>query len=94
MTALEKLAKLVNDSFEEAKTPEEIKKQTELKNAVEEAKDENKKLLDNQADLIKSYKELVKTSGTKEEPKDNPTTPSAPDFEESLNKFLENKEKK
>lgn len=87
---LEQLSKFIAESFTEAgKEPEEIKKLVELTKLVEEAKIEDQKLLDTNAELSKGYKELVEhTAGTMKASNDPiQKEKELPDFDEALNNW-------
>jgi hypothetical protein len=87
-SSLQKLRVMVEDMFKDAKEKEVIEKSVELNNAINEAELENKQLLDRNAELLKSYKDLVQHTSFDEKPamQDIPTA-SAPSFEDMLAKF-------
>lgn len=93
MTKTEQLRATIAALFENAKEKDLIEGLAKVNSAVDDVEAENKELTDKNADLIKSYKELVKHTSFKEAPKATETQPSheAPDLEASLKAFLANK---
>lgn len=94
MSYLDELKKLVADDFEKAdpsiKTKEYIDNFAQINRLIDSAVAENKTLVDNNAELSKSYKELVLhgTTSTKAPSTANePGLAEAPSFEESLKAF-------
>ncbi len=99
MTKLEQLKQTVAQMFENATEKEDIERLAKVNNSIAEVEQEQKELTDQNAELIKSYKELVKHTSFKEKPKEvetQPTRSQAPSLEEELAKFLasQNKEEK
>lgn len=87
MSKLDDLTKLVASALtKEGATPDEIKQQVEIEKLIEDAKDEEKKLLDSNAELVKAYKELVNSTAGKKKPDDENTFKEVevPTFEEAL----------
>ena len=95
MTKLEQLRQTVATLFENATEKEEIEKLAQVNNSISEVEAEQKELTEKNAELIKSYKELVKHTSFKEQPKQVETQPTgqAPSLEEALAKFLASKNK-
>ena len=89
-TKIEELRSVVAAMFANATEKEQIENLAKLNNSIDAVAEENKELTDKNADLIKSYKELVKHTSFKEEPKleTQPSGMGAPSLEESLAKFL------
>ena len=86
---LQALKNVVAKMFENATEKEQIENLAKLNNSIDEVEQEQNELTSKNAELIKSYKELVKHTSFKEEPKlDTPTSADLPSFEESLNNFL------
>ena len=85
---LDKLKVIVDDMFKNATEKEVIEKSVELNNTIKEVEVENKQLLDRNAELLKSYKDLVQHTSFSEKPvMQNIPTASAPSFEEALAAF-------
>lgn len=95
MTKLEQLKATVAQLFENATEKEDIEKLAKVNNSISEVEAEQKELTDKNAELIKSYKELIKHTSFKEQPKQVETQPTgqAPSLEEELAKFLASKNK-
>lgn len=93
MTKLEQLKQTVASLFEKATEKEEIEKLAKVNNSIAEVEAEQKALTDKNAELITSYKELVKHTSFRDQPKFTETQPSktAPSLEESLQNFLTSK---
>lgn len=93
MTKLEELRQMVAGMFENATEKEDIEKLAKVNNSISEVEKEQKELTEKNAELIKSYKELVKHTSFKEQPKAVETQPTgqAPSLEEALEKFLASK---
>ena len=92
MTKLEELKKMIGDQFEKAeattKTKDYIESFARMNNLIDEAKEENDKLLAANAELTKSYRELVMHPSNSAEPSKENIEVTAPDFDTALNKFL------
>lgn len=90
MTKLEELRQLVADSFKEATEKQDIERLAKINNAINEAKVEQDELVAKNADLIKSYKDLVQHTSFKED-KSAATDDIAPaniSFEAALQEFM------
>lgn len=94
MGKIDELRNIVAKMFENANEKEQIENLAKINNSIDEVEQENKALTDKNAELIKSYKELIKHTSFKEEPKlDTPSAGNLPSLEEALGTFLaENKE--
>lgn len=89
MTKLEALRGIVNQMFEHATEKDQIEQLAKINNSIDEVEKEQQELTDKNAELIESYKKLVKHTSFKEAPKvDTPTGGPAPTLEESLKSFL------
>lgn len=90
MTKLEQLKQIVAQMFENADDKQTIENLAKVNNAIDEADQENKELVEKNSELIKSYKELVKHTSFKEQPKQVETQPTgqAPSLEAYLKDFL------
>jgi len=90
MTKLEQLKQMVAQMFENADDKQTIENLAKVNNAIDEADQENKELVEKNSELIKSYKELVKHTSFKEQPKQVETQPTnqAPSLEAYLKDFL------
>ena len=90
MTKLEELRAMVAQMFENAEKKEQIEQLAKVNNAIDDVEKENKELTDKNSELIKSYKELVKHTSFKEQPKqvETQTTGEAPSLEAYLRDFL------
>lgn len=90
MTKLEELRAMVAQMFENAEKKEQIEQLAKVNNAIDDVEKENKELTDKNSELIKSYKELVKHTSFKEQPKQVETqaTCEAPSLEAYLRDFL------
>ncbi len=96
MNYLEELKKMIADDFEskEVKSKEDIDKYSNLNKYIDSAIEDNKKLVDANAELSKCYTELAMHT-TIGEKKDNNDVivKSAPTFDEALAQFIANKNK-
>lgn len=91
MGKLDELRKVVGQMFENATEKEQIEQSVKINNCIDEVEKEQKELIDKDAELIKSYKELVKHTSFKDAPKGVETQPSAKEplsLEASLKDFL------
>ena len=95
MTKLQQLRELVANLFENATEKEDIERLAKVNNSIDEVEAEQSELTEKNAELIKSYKELVKHTSFKEQPKQVETQPTgqAPSLEEALKNFLASKNK-
>lgn len=96
MTKLQQLRDLVANLFENATEKDDIERLAKVNNSIDEVEAEQQELTEKNADLIKSYKELVKHTSFKEQPKQVETQPTgqAPSLEEALKQFLASKNNK
>ena len=69
MTKLEQLRQTVAQLFENATEKDEIERLAKVNNSIDEVAAEQAELTEKNAELIKSYKELVKHTSFKEQPK-------------------------
>lgn len=91
MTKLEELRQLVAESFKEATEKQDIEKLAKINNAIEDVSKEQDELIAKNADLIKSYKDLVQHTSFKADDNVVATDDIAPvavSFEEALQQFL------
>lgn len=95
MSKLEDLKTIVAEMFEGAESKESIEQLAKLNNSIEDVQKEQDDLTEKNAELIKSYKDLVKHSSFKDDkvPTD-PVGETAPSFEDALNTFIENNKEK
>lgn len=93
MTKLEQLRDLVANLFENATEKDDIERLAKVNNSIDEVEAEQQELTEKNAELIQSYKELVKHTSFKEKPKQVETQPTgqAPSLEEALKNFLASK---
>ena len=96
MTKTEQLRATVAALFENAEDKNLIEGLAKVNTAIDGVEAENKELTDKNAELIKSYKELVKHTSFKEEPKAVETQPTTQnlDLNAYLKEFLAKKENK
>lgn len=91
MSYLEDLKKLIADSFEakEVKSKEDIDKYANMTKCIDNAMNENKTLLEANAELSKHYTELCMhtTIGGTPNKQDVSPVPKAPTLEDFLDKF-------
>lgn len=92
MTKLEQLRQIVATAFENAVEKEDIETLATINNAIDEVNNEEQSLIDKNAELIKSYKDLVKHTSFKDNklPEDTVSGGNAPSFEEALQTFMSN----
>lgn len=84
---LEELSKFIANSFSEAgQKPEDIKKLVELNKLVDEAKQEDKQLLETNAELAKGYKDLIEHTAGNVKASNDPIQKEkdVPEFDEAL----------
>ena len=94
MTKLEELRQLVRQQFDKAETKEQIDTLAQIKNKFDEVSKEQEAIEQQNAELIKSYKDLVQHTSFKpeREPVDTIDSKPAVSFEDALSNFLkENK---
>lgn len=93
MSKLEQLKNLVATLFENATEKQDIERLAKVNNSIAEVEKEQEELTAKNAELITSYKELVKHTSFKEQPKFTETQPSkqAPSLEDALKTFLASK---
>lgn len=93
MSKLEQLRQQVAEAFEKAEDKASIEKLAAINNSIQEAQEEFDSLVDKNADLIKSYKDLVQHTSFKDvDKKPGDTVTGAPTFtfEEALQNFMSN----
>lgn len=91
----EQLRDLVASLFENATQREQIEGLVKVNTAIDAVEAEQKELTDQNADLIKSYKELVRHTSFRDAPPARETQgATVPSLEASLKDFLANKENK
>lgn len=91
MTKLEELRQQVSELFKNATEKEVIEKAAVVSKSINDVEAEQKQLVDKNADLLKSYKDLVLHTSFKDEPAaENNPIPQAPSFEDLLAKFTTN----
>lgn len=92
MGYLDELKKLISENFNqiEVKSKNDIDHYTKVTKAIDSAIDENKKLTEANAELSKSYSELVMHTSIGKEPnkEDVIDKVQAPDFNSELDKYL------
>lgn len=92
MSKLEELKQIVAEAFKEATEKQDIERLAQINNAIEGAAKEQDDLIAKNAELVKSYKDLVQH--TSFEVDKNAATdevaPAAISFEEALKEFLKN----
>lgn len=94
MTKLDELRQLVKQQFDKAETKEQIDTLAQIKNKFDEVSKEQEQIEQQNAELIRSYKDLVRHTSFKpeREPVDNAGTAPVATFEDALSNFLkENK---
>lgn len=93
MTKLEELRQVVAQMFENATEKEDIERLAKVNSSIDGVEAEQQELTSKNAELIQSYKELVKHTSFKEQPKqvESRPTPQAPSLEEALDAFLASK---
>lgn len=89
---IEELKKLVADSFKEVSSKEEIETIARINAKIEECAAEQKKLEDDNRDLLNSYKEVVLHTSVKPNPNINTGAPTGNevDFDTMLSDFINN----
>lgn len=90
MGKLEELRNMVAQMFENATEKEDIEKLAKINGSISGIEQEQQQLVDKNAELIKSYRDLVKHTSFKEAPKQVETQPTgqAPSVEAYLKEFL------
>lgn len=96
MSKLEELRNTIAKMFENAKEKEQIEQLARVNNSIAEVEQEQKQLIEKNAELIKSYKELVKHTSFKEQPQETATQTigDVPSLEDALKVFLASKNNK
>lgn len=95
MGKLDELRQLVADSFKEATEKQEIEQLAKINNAIEEVSKEQDELMAKNADLVKSYKDLVQHTSFKPDASAvDEIAPKAVSFDDALKAFLESKKGK
>ena len=92
MGKLEELRQMVSDLFAEAEKKEVIEKAALVSNKIDEVEKEQNLLVDKNAELLKSYKDLVLHTAFKEAPSagNNPAASGTVSFDDMLNQFIAN----
>lgn len=92
---LDQLKRLVADMFKEAEDKHAIEQSIAVNNAIKDVETEQQALVDKNAELLSSYKDLVMHTSFKDDnkPVDN-ISPVAPSFEDALSSFIANEQKK
>ena len=92
MGKLDELKQMVSDLFSSSAEKTVIEKAALVSNKIDEAQQEQKALVDKEAELMKSYKDLVLHTSFKEAPQaaDNPAA-AAPSFDDMLKDFVSKK---
>ena len=94
MSKLEELKHIVKEQFDKAETKEQIDCFAAIKQKFDEVSKEQEEIEHQNAELIKSYKDLVQHTSFKpgKEPIDTIDSKTVVSFEDALNNFLkENK---
>lgn len=94
MGKLEELRQIVADAFKEATQKQEIEQLAKINNAIEEVSKEQDDLVAKNADLVKSYKDLVQHTSFKDDGKNganNDIAPQPVSFENALKEFMSKK---
>ena len=93
-TKTEQLRDLVASLFENATQREQIEGLVRVNDAIDAVEKEQHEMEEKNADLVKSYKELIKHTSFKVAPSEKETQPkSAPSLEATLNDFLAKQKK-
>ena len=93
MGKLEELRKLVAESFQAATQQEDVERLAKINNAIEDVSKEQDVLIAKNAELVKSYKDLVQHTSF-EVDKNAATDEVAPvaiSLEDALKEFMKNK---
>ena len=95
MSRLEELRQIVADAFKTADTKESIEQLATINNKIDEVNQEQASLESKNAELIKSYKDLVQHTSFKDDnvPTDEVGTKEMPSLEEALASFMEKQNK-
>ena len=91
MSKLEELKTIVADMFKDADDKESIEKLAKVNNAIGEVSKEQDDIVSKNAELLKSYKDLVQHTSFKDDKKPGDTVPgntSCPSFEDALKEFI------
>lgn len=92
MSKLEELRQIVKEQFDKAETKEQIDCFAAIKSKFDEVSEEQEEIERQNAELIKSYKDLVQHTSFKPEKEPIDTIDSQPvSFEDALNNFLKEK---
>lgn len=91
MSKLDELRNLVAEMFKEAEDKAAIEQSIAINNSIKAVEEEQSQLVEKNAELLKSYKDLVMHTSFKDETKPtDPVAPVAPTFEEALQTFMKN----
>ena len=92
MSKLEELKQIVKEQFDKAETKEQIDCFAAIKSKFDEVSKEQEEIERQNAELIKSYQDLVQHTSFKPEKEPIDTIHSQPvSFEDALNNFLKEK---
>jgi len=92
MGKLEELKQLVAEAFENATEKQDIEQLAKINNAIEDVSKEQNDLVAKNAELVKSYKDLVQhTSFGTDKGATDEIAPTTLSFEDALKQFLANK---
>lgn len=91
---LDQLRQIVAEAFAEATQKQEIEQLAKINNAIEEVSQEQNDLIAKNAELVKSYKDLVQhTSFQPDNKATDDIAPVSVSFEAALKEFMSNKKK-
>lgn len=88
MGKLEQLKQQVAEMFENAENKEDIEKLATINNTIDEVSKEQDEIVSKNAELIKSYKDLVQHTSFKDSKKPGDTVTGMPSFEDALEDFM------
>lgn len=91
MGKLEQLRQLVADAFAEATDKKQIEQLASINNSIQEVEKEQQVLEEKNAELIKSYKDLIQHTSFNDknnQPADQTGTSAPVSFEDALAKFM------
>lgn len=93
MSKLEELRQLVADAFKAATEQQDIERLAKINNAIDDVSKEQDVLVAKNADLIKSYKDLVQHTSfdVKSNEVTNDVAPTPISFDDALKQFMSKK---
>ena len=93
MGKLDELKQLVAESFQAATEQQDIERLAKINNAIEDVSKEQDALVAKNAELIKSYKDVIAHTSFKVDSNavTNDVAPTPVSFEEALKTFMSNK---